>query len=142
MKTHSNQSVGKEPPHYTLPAAGIAELFGMPESAVHLYASRGLLPRHAGDRFDTVWLLKLALGQQIVARYEQYLPVAETVVVGWLFSVGDDLEKYDVRAFGRVFERNGFTRQQFVRALDDALAFYDTIASSPRFRLTETHTCN
>ncbi|WP_175946572.1 hypothetical protein [Burkholderia pyrrocinia] len=142
MKISQNQAVSKNHPHYTLPAAGIAELFGMSEASVHLYASSGLLPRHADDRFDTVWLLNLALGQQVTARYRQSLPVAETVVVGWLFSVGDDLEKDDVRAFGRVFQRNGFTRQQFVGALDEALAFYDTVASSPQSRRTETRTCN
>ncbi|WEY37780.1 hypothetical protein [Paraburkholderia sp. SUR17] len=121
-------------PAYACTAERIAKLFGIPEPVLHLYADNDMLPRLTGNRFDCVWLLNLAVGQQIAGSRRRVLPATAAVVLGWLDTVGDDLEADDVRAFLAVFERNGYTRRDFNMALDEALAFCDEQA--------KTHTCN
>jgi len=66
-----------------------------------------MLPRLADGKHDCAWLLNLAIGQQITDCQQTSLSVTAIVVLGWLDSVGDDLEE-EVRAFIAVFERNGF----------------------------------
>src|SRR5438105_2817691 len=109
MHDAKNHAMNAPSPAYACTAERIALLFGIPEQKVDLYAREGMLPRLADGKHDCVWLLNLAIGQQITDGQKASLPVTATVVLGWLDSIGDDLEEDDVRAFIAVFERNGFT---------------------------------
>lgn len=130
MKTQANQTIREEIPAYACTAARLASLFGIAESAIHLYAAEGMLPRLAHDRYDGVWLLNLAIGQKIIAGTQASVSVQATVTLGWIESMGDDLDSSEDRdAFIAVFERNGFTRDDFLAALDEVMVFCDAQAS-------------
>ncbi|MDR6474434.1 hypothetical protein ABIE53_001675 [Burkholderia sp. OAS925] len=126
MHDATNHAMNDHSPAYACTAERMAMLFGIPAQNVELYARNGMLPSLADGKHDCVWLLNLAIGQQITAGQNASLPVTATVVLGWLDSIGDDLEDDDVRAFIAVFERNGFTRSDFNSALDAALYFCDS----------------
>ncbi|WP_175949659.1 hypothetical protein [Burkholderia vietnamiensis] len=128
MKNAAKQGHPEEFPTYSFTAERIAEMFGIPVTAIHLYADQGMLPRLAGNRFDAVWLLNLASGQRMALGELASLSVPATVALGWLHCIGEDMEADDVHAFAGVFERNGFSRPAFDAALDEALAFCDTKA--------------
>jgi hypothetical protein len=140
MEKTAIRGVNAEFPVYACTASRIAELFGFAESTIHLYAKDGALPTLAGNRYDYVWLWNLAIGQKIATGRGVCLSASATVAVGWLHSVGEDIETEDVRAFVGVFERNGFTFEDFDAALDVALAFFDDLALAEAAE--ETPTCN
>jgi hypothetical protein len=130
MENAAKQTTSEEIPAYACTAARLASLFGGTESAIHLYADEGLLPRLPHDRYDCVWLLNLAIGQKIIAGTQAALSVKATVTLGWIESMGDNLDSSEDRdAFIAVFERNGLTRDDFYAAIDEALAFCDAQAS-------------
>ncbi|MFM0471303.1 hypothetical protein [Paraburkholderia strydomiana] len=126
MHDTTNRARNDHSPAYACTAERIAMLFGIPEQKIESYAQEGMLPRLADGKHDCVWLLNLAIGQQITDGQQTSLSVTATVVLGWLDSVGDDLGEEDVRAFIAVFERNGFNRSEFSSALDAALSFCDS----------------
>lgn len=143
MTAQKPQSLSEEFPPYPCTAEMIAELFGNPVTAVHLYADRDMLPRLTQELSDAVWLRSLAIGQEIVAAKQVKLSEMPTVVIGFLHSIGDGLEAGDMQAFARLFQRRGFVLKEFDKALDEALAFYDSIASAPQPCITtKTHTCS
>ncbi|RAS21510.1 hypothetical protein [Paraburkholderia bryophila] len=126
MRTAANQTIGEVFPTYAFTVPRLAALLGIEDSAIHLYAAEGMLPRLADDRYDGVWLLYLSIGQKVVARTQASLSVKATVALGWVESLGDDLQSAKDRdAFIAVFERNGFTRDDHLAAVDEMLAFCD-----------------
>ncbi|MBT2791212.1 hypothetical protein [Paraburkholderia strydomiana] len=126
MEDALNHPTTDNNPAYACSTERIAMLFGIPEDKIYQYAQAGMLPHLDDGKHDCVWLLNLAIGQQIVDGQRVSPSVTATVVLGWLDSIGQDLDTDDVRAFIEVFERNGFTRGHFNAALDEALAYCDS----------------
>ncbi|CAE6852550.1 hypothetical protein [Paraburkholderia aspalathi] len=130
LKNATSHAIAGNNPAYACTAERMAVLFGISEEKIRSYARAGMLPRLADGKHDCVWLLNLAIGQQIADGQQVSLTVPATVVLGWLDSIGDDLENEDVRAFIAVFKRNGFTHSDFQSALDAALHFCDSRMAS------------
>jgi hypothetical protein len=128
METAANQATSEELPACACTAAQLDSLFNVAESAIRLHAAEGMLPRLPRDRLDCVWLLNLASGQRITADTNASLSLTATVMVGWLYSIGELLDSKFMAFFAIVFERNGFSRNDFDAAVDEALAFFDAEA--------------
>lgn len=101
-------------------ASELAELFGITPRRVTQYRDDKLLPTIERGKFDVGWLLWLRKGQERAVRLPRK-PARDTLVaLGWLGGVDDKPSDDDLAMFGKLFERNGLTRDAALVAIGRA----------------------
>lgn len=102
-------------------APEIGAILDLTPRRVTQYREDGLLPTIERGKFDLGWLLNLRLGEKRASNLRKR-PDRETLVaLGWLSGMADKPSDDDLAAFGKLFERNGLTRDAALLAVGRAM---------------------
>ncbi|WP_275906127.1 hypothetical protein [Burkholderia semiarida] len=105
---------------HLMTASELAAIFEITPRRIGQYRDDRLLPAIERGRFDASWLLYLRKGEER-AEGLRNRPSRDTLVaLGWLAGSNDKPSDDDVAMFGKLFERNGLTRDAALVALGRA----------------------
>ncbi|MDK3021714.1 hypothetical protein QO239_03720 [Cupriavidus taiwanensis] len=106
---------------FAMTAPEIGALLGITSRRVTQYRDDGMLPTIERGKFDAAFLLHLRKGEQRSSRLRTRPDRDTLVALGWLSGMDDKPSDDDLAAFGRVFERNGLTRDAALLAVGRAM---------------------
>ncbi|MFJ2995481.1 hypothetical protein [Pandoraea sp. NPDC087047] len=106
---------------FAMTAPELAEIFGLTARRVTQYRDDRLLPTLERGRFDFAWLLYLRKGQERTTNVRNKPDRDTLVALGWIAGMNDKPSNDDLEAFGKLFERNGLTRDAALLAVGRAL---------------------
>ncbi|MFV8668119.1 hypothetical protein ACNRC9_03725 [Ralstonia pseudosolanacearum] len=106
--------------NFAMSASELGEVFNITPRRVTQYRDDKLLPAVERGKFDVSWFLWLRKGEQRAAKLRNKPDRDTLVALGWLGGVGDEPSDDDLAAFGKLFERNGSTRDAALLAVGRA----------------------
>ena len=106
---------------YAMTAPELAQMFGLTPRRIGQYRDDQLLPTIERGKFDVAWLLNLRVGEKRASNLRKRPDRDTLVALGWLSGTNDKPNDDDLEAFGKLFERNGLTRDAALLAVGRAL---------------------